>query len=271
MRRPYRTGDTFAIPVAGGRVVRGRVIESGGEVAVLALSAEIVARVHDRALVLHRWPVMAHEHAFDRSAWPKPESRFVDGPETFADRARSLLDGEAWVRPRIVARDGVILEPAANSQLRTIIGRRTDVIDARELDLTGVAALDLAGITLAHPEALTKATGLRILRLTEVRTVGDVDWVMETRLTHLYLQGAQHVRSLAPLARAGLRHLDIRNAFQFELDSMDWAGAFGHLDGFTIDLGSRRKNAEIYRCFTPPYPDPFGRAVREASKRAIPQ
>jgi hypothetical protein len=268
MKRPYRDGDLFSIPVAGGREARGVVLESGGEVALLALldGAGLAARVHDRALVTNRWPMRGRDPAFDRDAWPAPAERYVDSPETFAERARALLDDEPWVRPRIVVRNGVLVEPARDPALRTIVGRRTDVVDARELARTpGMRALDLAGVTLAHPEALASAPELRVLRMSDVRAGDDLEWMTAGRLTHLYLYRAYRAKSLEPLTRIPtLRHLEVRGAWQIGLFEMDWKVAFGHLAGVTIDLGSRRKNGELHRGFAPPYPEPFERALAES-------
>jgi len=267
MKRPYRDGDLFSIPIVGGRDARGVVVEAGGEVAVLGLLVDgSVARVHDRALVTNRWPMAGRDARFDRAAWPEPAERYVDSPETFAERARAALDGAAWVRPRIVVRNGVLVEPAREPMLRTIVGRRSDVVDARELARTPeMRALDLAGVTLAHPEALANAPDLRVLRMSDVRAGDDLEWTAATRLTHLYLYRAHRANSLEPLTRVpGLRHLDVRGAWQIGLFEMDWKASFGHLEGVTIDLGSRRKNGELYRTFAPPYPEPFERALAEA-------
>ena len=265
MKRPYRNGDLFSIPIVGGRSARGVVVEAGGEVAVLALleGDRMVARVHDRALVTNRWPMSGRDPAFDRGAFPEPAERYVDSPETFADRARAALDGEPWVRSRIVVRNGVLVEPAHDPVLRTVVGRRSDVVDARELAMTpGMRVLDLAGITLTHPEALASAPELRVLRMSDVRAGDDLGWVAASRLTHLYLYRAYRANSLEPLTKiATLRHLDVRGAWQIGLFEMEWKTSFGHLEGVTIDLGSRRKNGELHRTFAPPYPEPFERAL----------
>lgn len=266
MKRPYRAGDRFAIPIVGGRSARGLVVEAGGEVAVLAVLERdgLLARVHDRALVTNRWPMTGREATFERAAWPQPSDRYVDSPETFAERARALLDDVPWIRPRIVVRNGVLVEPASATHVRTILGKRTDVVDARTLALDGVAALDLIGVTLAHPEALANAPVLRALRMTDVRAGDDLEWLTGTRLTHLYIHGAYRAKSLEPLTRiATLRHLDVRGAWQIGLFEMEWKASFGHLDGVTIDLGSRRKNGELHRLFAPPYPETFERAGAE--------
>jgi hypothetical protein len=268
MKRPYRAGDLFSIPIVGGRSARGLVVESGGEVATIALldGAGIVARVHDRALVTNRWPMCGRDATFDGREWPQPAERYVDSPETFADRARALLDRTPWRRPRVLVRNGIAIEPASDPKLRTIVGKRTDVVDARELaTLAGIEALDLAGVTLADPLALASAPALRVLRLSDVRAGDDLEWLTATRLTHLYVYGygAHHANSLEPLARIPtLRHLDIGGAWQFGLYDLEWATTFAHLDGVTLDIGSRRKNAELYRTFAPPYPEPFERALR---------
>ena len=266
MKRPYRDGDLFSIPIVGGRDARGVVVESGGEVAVLGLlDGGVVARVHDRALVTNRWPMTGRDASFDRSTWPEPRERHVDSPETFAERARAALDGVAWVRSRIVVRNGVLVEPARDPMLRTIVGRRSDVVDARELAHTPqMRVLDLAGVTLAHPEALANAPDLRVLRMSDVRAGDDLEWMTATRLTHLYLYRAYRANSLEPLTRIPtLRHLDVRGAWQIGLFEMEWKASFGHLDGVTIDLGSRRKNGELHRTFAPPYPEPFDRALAD--------
>lgn len=265
MKRPYRAGDLFSIPIVGGRFARGLVIEAGGEVAVLGLldGAGAVTRVHDRALVTNRWPVTGRDTRFDRNAWPEPAERHVDSPETFAERARAALDEVAWVRPRIVVHNGILVEPARDPGLRTIVGRRSDVVDARELAQTAqMRALDLAGITLAHPEALASAPDLRVLRMSDVRAGDDLEWMARSRLTHLYLYRAYRAKSLEPLARIPtLRHLEVRGAWQIGLFEMDWKASFGHLAAVTIDLGSRRKNEELHRTFAPPYPERFERAL----------
>lgn len=268
MKRPYRDGDLFSIPIVGGRTARGVVVESGGDIAVLGLlDGGVVARVHDRALVTNRWPMTGRDARFDRSAWPEPAERNVDSPETFAERARATLDGATWVRSRIVVRNGVLVEPAHDPAVRTIVGKRSDLVDARELAATpDMRALDLAGVTLAHPEVLADAPGLRVLRMSDVRAGDDLEWLTASHLTHLYLYRAYRAKSLEPLGRiSSLRHLDVRGAWQIGLFEMDWKAAFGHLAGVTIDLGSRRKNGELYRTFAPPYPEPFERASSEVA------
>jgi hypothetical protein len=266
MKRPYRAGDTFEIPIVGDRRARGVVLESGTEVAVLAVIGGAVARVHDRALVTNRWPATGRVANFDRSEWPEPPDRYVDTPETFADRARAALDEVAWVRARIVVRNGILVEPARDPALCWIVGRRSDVVDARELVQTPqMRVLDLAGVTLAHAEALANAPDLRVLRLSDVRAGDDLEWTTATRLTHLYLHRAYRAKDLEPLARIPtLRHLDVLGAWQIGLFEMEWKASFGHLAGVTIDLGSRRKTAELHREFAPPFPEPFERALSEA-------
>lgn len=263
LRRSYRAGQAFAIPLPGGRSVEGIVLEAGGAVAVVAVAGAVL-RVNDRALDQKRWPLAGRLDGFDRATWPAPESRFVDAAETVADRARAFADGVPWVRPRIVVRDGVVLEPAPDPRLLRVVGKRTDVVDAAALaGRDEIAAIDVAGVTLLHPELLAALPSLRALRLTAVRFGDDLEWLAPLPLTHLYLAGIYRVGSLEPLARMrALRELEIRDAWQFHIDAMDWRAVFGRLDAFTIDLGSRRKNAEIYRAFAPPFPVPFERAVR---------
>jgi hypothetical protein len=264
MKRPYRAGDLFAIPVAGGRNARGLIVESEGEIALLALldAGGALARVHDRALSTNRWPLTGRMDGFRREAWPDPPERYVDSPATFAERARALLDGAMWRRPRVVVRNGVLVEPPHDPRVRTLLGKRTDVVDARSLALDGVAALDLIGVSLVAPEALAGAPDLRVLRLADVRSGDDLSWLTRMRITHLYLHDAFRARSLEPLTRIPtLRHLDVRGAWQTGLFEMDWKAAFGHLEGVTIDLGSRSKNAGLHRAFAPPYPESFERAI----------
>ncbi|MDQ2993238.1 MAG: hypothetical protein M3R30_10540, partial [Candidatus Eremiobacteraeota bacterium] len=210
-----------------------------------------------------RWSLTGRAPAFDRADWPAAESRYVESPETFADRARALLDGETWVRPRIVVRNGVLVEPPPDPRLLRVVGRRSQTFDARSLiGRAGATALDLAGVTLGHPDAIAR-TNVRVLRLVDVRAGDDLEWLAATPITHLYLHRAYRAASLEPLARmAALRHLDVRGAWQFQLNAMEWKAAFGHLDGLTIDLGSRRKNTEFHRTFASPYPEPFERALR---------
>lgn len=267
MRRPYRPGDTFAIPIAGGRTVRGVVLDGDGAVAAVALldedgAPQVVARTSDRGLILNRWPLTGRLDPFHRGDWPAPESRLVDAAETLADRARALAEGRTWVRARIVVRDGAMLEPPPNPRLYRRIGRRSEVLHARDAARSGAVAMDLAGVTLVDPAALAAAAGLRVLRLDDVRFGDDLGWLASLPLTHLYLSGVYRAPDLLPLARMpALRQLEVRDAWQFHVRELDWAAVFGHLESATLDLGSRRKNAELYRAFAPPYPEPFERVV----------
>jgi hypothetical protein len=140
-----------------------------------------------------------------------------------------------------------------------IRGRRGEGIDAGELrGLQSLRTLDLSNVALANPQALAALPNLRALRLTRIREMRDLTWLAHLRVTHLYLRELTHLDDLDPVARMpALEHLEIRGAWQFGLGDVDWLERCIGLRGLTIDIGSRRKNAEIYRSLARPYAEPF--------------
>ena len=57
MKLPYRVGDSFTMPIGDGSTVEARIVAHDHHTVVIAVS-DLVLRVSDRALVLHRWKII---------------------------------------------------------------------------------------------------------------------------------------------------------------------------------------------------------------------
>lgn len=107
MKRPYRVGDLFAVPMPDGAAASGVVLAMAGRAPLLAFldaNAEpaLVARVDDRALAVLRWPIVGRRA--DRID-PAVTSDRIEAPEIVERQLQALRAGTRWRRPRVVVRD----------------------------------------------------------------------------------------------------------------------------------------------------------------------
>jgi hypothetical protein len=107
MKRPYRVGDLFAVPMPDGAAASGVVVAMAGRAPLLAFfdsndEPALVARVDDRALAVLRWPIVGRRA--DRID-PALTSNRIEASEIVELQVQALRAGVRWERPRVVVRD----------------------------------------------------------------------------------------------------------------------------------------------------------------------
>jgi hypothetical protein len=125
VKRPYREGDWFAIPLGDGRFAAGIVTHGtrkaihgfffGPARAAVPELQDLVAlrpagalwngRFSDRAIVQQRWPVIGAQPGFVRSDWDAAPAAPAAGPGLMERRLAALASGTAFEPPRFSVRD----------------------------------------------------------------------------------------------------------------------------------------------------------------------
>ena len=125
MKRPYREGDWFAIPLGDGRFAAGIVTHGtrkaiygsffGSARAAIPQLEELAAlrpadalwsgRFSDRAIVQQRWPVIGAQPGFVRSDWGAAQPAPAAGPGLMERRLAALAAGTAFEPARLSVRD----------------------------------------------------------------------------------------------------------------------------------------------------------------------
>ncbi|HVS45307.1 MAG TPA: hypothetical protein VMS32_01430 [Verrucomicrobiae bacterium] len=108
MKRPYRPGDLFAVPLPDGTTASGIVMEMAGRAPLLAFfdvrgAPWFVARVDDRPLAVLRWPITGRDTS--RRVERALTSDRIEAPEIMERRIHALHAGTTWRRPRVVVRN----------------------------------------------------------------------------------------------------------------------------------------------------------------------
>jgi hypothetical protein len=125
VKRPYREGDWFAIPLGDGRFAAG-IVTHGTRRAIYGFffgptrdaipqPADLVAlrpadalwngRFSDRAIVQQRWPVIGAQPGFIRSDWGAAPPAPAAGPGLMERRLAALAAGAPFVPERLSVRD----------------------------------------------------------------------------------------------------------------------------------------------------------------------
>ena len=266
MKLPYRVGDSFLLPVGDGSTVEAAIVAHEHHVVDIAVS-DLVLRVSDRALVLHRW-----KRVVIPSVGAQRRSRGTNVPLN-----------DAWISPahaeRIVATHLDIaqleLPPlrvhnrwkpvVAPGYLR--IAQRGATFDPRTLS-PQIEALDLSGVALS---SLEFPATLRALRLAWIATPVDLHELANVPLQALHLEELRELRGVDALARlTSLRQLEMLGFWQLGLDDAMPLVAQRNLVRVEIDIGGRRKNVELYKRATWAYPWPFELFTRGATLRDAP-
>lgn len=131
MKRSYREGDWFAVPLGDGRVAVGIIVHvmhhlldvaCYGPASQLATARDrctvidahqppaLVARISDRGLLLQRWPRIYHAPHFTRAPWPQVDAAtrgFLTAPMVERRLARALTDPAFDDAPRFVRDLGI--------------------------------------------------------------------------------------------------------------------------------------------------------------------
>lgn len=125
MKRPYREGDWFAVPLGDGRFAAGIVTHGtrkaiygsffGPARAAIPRLEELVAlrpadalwsgRFSDRAIVQQRWPAIGAQPRFVRSDWGFAQSAPAAGPGLMERRLAALAEGAKFEPARLSVRD----------------------------------------------------------------------------------------------------------------------------------------------------------------------
>jgi hypothetical protein len=140
VKRPYREGDWFAVPLGDGRFASGvvtRGTHKAIEGAFFSPAAEPLwrGRFSDKALVQLRWPLLGRRSPGAREGGAARESEHVAEPGEVERRLAALVAGEAYEPPRLAVCD---LRPAGAHALGELgAGTRVqwrDPLAPRELE-----------------------------------------------------------------------------------------------------------------------------------------
>lgn len=199
MKRPYRVGDVFGVPLVGAEQARGVVVALGVRCATLAFD-NLVLRVGDEALTLHRWPVTGRVADFRAASYPQPETPRIEAPEIVQERLAARAAGRAWMRSHLIVRD--VRAPVVAEALRDAPDdarvQWRDPLDADDLraiarwfERNGRASLRLYGAAREHApsRALLRASISRELVLETTDATRDADLARGIALQRLVLRG----------------------------------------------------------------------------------
>lgn len=192
----------------------GDAVSLYGE-AVCDLARIADRRIRDLALCDDpgEWPVM-----------PFVESLTFEGVAPFADIARAFPNLRSL---RIAARDRVVDLDALTS-------------------LAHLRALDLAHVRIDARD-LARLQRLTALRLARVDGFDSVAPLSALGLDTLAIEEQPRLHDLTPLRSVRtLEQIELRGLWQFSMTEMEWLYELPLLRA-TIDIGGRRKNAELYR------------------------
>jgi hypothetical protein len=129
------------------------------------------------------------------------------------------------------------------------IAARDQTIDVGSLSsLEYLRALDCSHVAIENWHAFAELTRLRALRIARIVDMRSVVPLLELPLETLSLEEQTSLDSLEPLVQMWtLEQIELRGLWQFNVDEMAWLYALPRLKRVTVDIGGRRKNAELYR------------------------
>jgi hypothetical protein len=243
MKLPYRAGDSFTMPVGDGSVVEAQIVAHDHHTVDVAVS-DLVLRVFDSALVLHRWK---RSGSVIPSVGAQRRSRGTDviGP-AHAERIVANVD----IPPLYVHNRWKPEFPACYMR----IAERGMTLDPRTLP-PEIEALDCSGVALA---SLDFPPTLRALRLAWISTPVDLRELAALPLHTLHLEELRELRGIEALARfAALQQLEMLGFWQLTLADVEPLLVHRNLVRAEIDIGGRRKNVELYKRANWAYPWPF--------------
>jgi hypothetical protein len=268
MRLPYAVGDTFTIPLGDGSLVEATIVAREHHTVDIAVS-DLVLRVSDRALVLHRWKRMKGNggpSSFEARLRLAPQDDRTKSKEwigaAHAERIVATHLGIANVElPALYVHNRWMPEfPPDSRYLR--IAQRGITLDPRELArFPHLEVLDCSGIALT---SLAFPPTLRALRLARIPTPVDLRELEVLPLQALHLEELRELRGVDALARVqSLQQLEMLGFWQFTLRDVEPLLAHRNLVRAEIDIGGRRKNVELYKRANWAYPWPFEILARQ--------
>jgi hypothetical protein len=254
MKLPYRVGDTFTMPIGDGRLVEATIVAHDHHNVEIAVT-DLVLRVSDRALVLHRWRRIKGSVGLPTTALRAyardDRSTALIGP-AHAERIVATHLGIANVElPPLHVHNR--WEPRYPLNYARIAGRGR-AFDPRELP-PGIQALDCSGVAL---NSLEFPRTLHALRLAWISTPVDLRALEALSLQALSLEELRDVRGIDALTRMeSLQQLEMLGFWQLALEDVMPLVASRNIVRAEIDIGGRRKNVELYKRANWAYPWPF--------------
>jgi hypothetical protein len=249
MKLPYRVGDSFLLPVGDGSAVEATIVAGNHHTVDIAVS-DLMLRVRDTALVLHRWRRGGAPFEAPGLRPVAPQGDIVN--PAHAERIVATHLGIAHVElPPLRVHNRY--EPALpRGYMR--IAQRGFVLDPRALP-PDLEVLDLSHVALA---SLDFPPALRALRLAWIMTPIDLRALEALQLEALSLEELRDVRGIDALARMPtLQQLEMLGFWQLTLAEALPLVALRNLLRAEIDIGGRRKNLELYKRANWAYPWPF--------------
>lgn len=252
MKLPYRVGDSFTMPIGDGSTVEARIVAHDHHTVDIAVS-DLVLRVSDRALVLHRWKITRDVI---------PSSRGTDAPindgwisPAHAERMVATHLGIATLElPPLRVHNEWNPPTLPDARYQRITGRGV-TLDPRSLS-PQLEVLDCSGVTLT---SLAFPRTLRALRLAWIATPVDLRELAVLNLQTLHLEELREVRGVDALARfTTLQQFEMLGFWQLTLEDVKPLLDLRNLLRAEIDIGGRRKNVELYKRADWAYPWPFG-------------
>jgi hypothetical protein len=247
VKLPYRLGESFALPLGDGTHVPAQILACGHHT-VDIVAAGIALRVYDTALVEKRW--RCH-----------PQGR---SPSTPLRYARDDTVGPAHAERIVATRLGLVdlaMPPLVVTTAAPYVPDIRPIRIAGELESVppDVRVLHVTGRdALRDPRALLRFTKLEALRLVRVDASFDLGLLRALPLRWLSLEAMRDARNVVALRDcAALEQLELLGFWQCRLGEMLPLVEWPHLVRAEIDIGGRRKNAELYRSARWAYPWPF--------------
>ena len=255
MRLPYSVRDTFTMPLGDGSLVEATIVARDHHTVDIAVS-DLVLRVSDRALVLHRWKRLVIPSVAKRSRGSDAPMNDAWIGAAHAERIVATHLGIANVElPALYVLNRWTPEfPPDSRYLR--IAQRGITLDPSELArFPHLEVLDCSGIALT---SLAFPATLRALRLARISTPVDLRELEVLPLQALHLEELRELRGVDALARLqSLQQLEMLGFWQLTLRDVEPLLAHRNLVRAEIDIGGRRKNVELYKRVNWAYPWPF--------------
>ena len=248
-------------PLAPDDIVRVEALAASNPHATIRLYGDAVAYVN----ALAEWPSLSRlEIESTRlsqalATFPRVAELSLDGVP--ADLERTLAAFPALRTLRLRARGGSI-DAAAFARLRELNHlalRDAIVVRADRLaDVSSLQKLDIEDASLDDGERLLRMP-LHALRLARIASFATVSGLRDhPTMRTLSLDGLLEIDDLRPIATiAQLESLDLRGLWQFAIDDVAFVHSMASLRRLHVDIGGRRKNAEIYRQGAYAAPLPF--------------
>lgn len=248
------------MPIGDGRIAQAVVIDYRGKL------VDVAARTPDSATVER---AVCARRAFADQRWRRRDAAAalaISGGYTMSGVVspgafeRRLLAGAGG--PQFTQRLHVAEYQRA---YRYADGAQRVRIDAhqRQKPKPDCEVLDIAGVRFdsAQVSSLEK---LRALRIARVEQTIDLDALRTQRITTLALEHVT-VRDFTALSQwTHLEQLELRGFWQYNVHDVQWLADFPALRRLTLDLGGRRKNAEIYRGLRVAHAWPFDLILHSA-------